>query len=190
MGISAQYLEQHSKAYCKNWSMFFIWGLILMATGFFAVSASYFTTLLSVMVLGFLILFAGCIVLLDTFTFWMGRDHGFIWHLLISILYIAAGMMLITNPLEGSVTITFLLGLIYTVLGVMRLFFSSAIRLPNWGWSFTNGVITLLLGILILASWPASSLFIIGLFVGIDIFFCGLAYTMVAFALRKGGKKR
>lgn len=189
MSISADYLTQHSKAYAKNWGLFFIWGLVLMATGFFAVSASAFTTLVSVMVLGFLLLFAGCIVLIDTFTFWLGRDHGFISHLLISILYIAAGIMLISNPVEGSVTITFMLGLIYSVLGILRLFFSSAIRLPNWGWTFTNGIITLLLGILILASWPASSLFIIGLFVGLDIFFSGLAYTMVAFALR-GTKKR
>jgi len=190
MSLSANYLAAHSKDYAKNWSLFFIWGILLMAFGFIAVSAVTFTTLISVMVLGFLILFSGCVVLLDTFTFWRGRDHGFISHLLISILYLAAGIMLISNPVEGSVTLTFLLGVIYTTLGLMRLFFSSAIRLPNWGWSFANGIITLLIGILILSSWPASSLFIIGLFVGIDIFFCGLAYAMAAFAIRGGVKAK
>jgi len=41
------------------------------------------------------------------------------------------------------------------------------------------------LGILIMESWPESSLYIIGLFVGIDLFFCGWAYIMVAFAARR-----
>lgn len=190
MSLSANFLTEHSKAYSKNWSLFFIWGVLLMIFGFFAVSMTAFTTLLTVMLLGFLILFSGCVILLDTLTFWRGKEHGFISHLLASILYLAAGIMLISNPVEGSTAITFLLGLIYSVLGLLRLLFSSALRLPNWGWSFTNGLITLLIGILILSSWPGSSLFIIGLFVGIDIFFCGLAYTMAAFAIRSKGKRR
>lgn len=189
MSISARYFDEHAKAYAKNWKMFFIWGLLLMATGFLAASATAFTTLVTVMVLGFFILFSGCVLFLDAFTFWQGKNHGFTWHLVVSILYLFAGVMLITNPLEGSVTLTFLLGLIYTLLGLLRIFFTTAIRLPNWGWSLANGIITLLIGILILSSWPTSSIFIIGLFVGIDIFFCGLAYTMAAFAVRQAGKR-
>tara|TARA_R110000868_G_scaffold203421_2_gene451230 strand:- start:129 stop:698 length:570 start_codon:yes stop_codon:yes gene_type:complete len=184
MSMSARFLDLHLDAYAKNWGKFFVWGLILMATGVFAVGATAFTTLVTVMVLGFIILFSGCVIFLDTFTFWRGKDHGFILHLLASILYLAAGLLLISNPAEASISITFLLGVIYTILGLTRLFFSTSTKLPNWGWSFSNGIITLLIGILILMSWPTSSMYIIGLFVGIDLFFCGLAYTMAALALR------
>ena len=190
MSFSARFMDQHLPAYSKNSGMFFVWGLILMALGIIAVTATTFTTLVTVMVLGFLILFSGCVLILDTFTFWHGKDHGFVIHLLAGILYLAAGTLLISNPVEGSISLTFLLGVIYTVLGLLRIFFSSSLRLPQWGWSLSNGLITLLIGLLILMSWPASSLFIIGLFVGIDLFFCGLAYTMAAVAVREGRGKR
>ncbi len=184
MTLSARFIDLHLAAYAKNWNKFLMWGLALMLIGVIAVTATALTTLVTIMMLGFLLLFSGFVLLLDTFTFWHGKDHGFSIHLLASLLYIAGGIVLLANPVEGSVTITFLLGVIYTFLGLTRIFFASAIRLPSWGWTFSNGMITLLIGILILMSWPASSLFIIGLFVGIDIFFCGLAYTMAAFALK------
>lgn len=191
MSMSQNFLDAHLESYSKNWSRFMIWGILLMVLGFIAVSATAFTTLVTVMILGFLIFFSGCVLLLDTFSYWYGRDHGFIMHFLASILYLAAGVVLISNPEAGSVTFTFLLGILYVFLGITRILFSTSIRLPNWGWTLTNGILTLLIGILILGSWPASSLFIIGLFVGIDIFFCGLAYTMAAVALKaKSGKKR
>lgn len=189
MSITSRFLDQHISDYAKNSRLFMIWGVILMALGLLAVSATTFTTMVSVMVLGFLILFSGCVVLLDTFTFWRGKDHGFVLALLAGLLYVAAGVLLISNPVEGSVTITFLLGTIYTFLGLMRIMFSTAARLPQWGWTLANGIVTLLIGILILMSWPESSLFIIGLFVGIDMFFCGLAYTMAAVALNSINKR-
>ena len=167
MTLSARFIDLHLEAYSKNWEKFLIWGILLMAIGVIAVGATAFTTLVTVMVLGFLILFSGCVILLDTFTFWHGKDHGFTLHLLAALLYLAAGVALLSNPVEGSITITFLLGLIYMLLGLTRIFFSSAIRLPNWGWTFSNGIVTLLIGILILMSWPASSLYIIGLFIGL-----------------------
>lgn len=188
MSFSSRFMDPHLQAYNKNSSMFFIWGLILMAIGVFCVTATTFTTIVSVMVLGFLILFSGCVLFLDAFTFWRGKEHGFALSLLASILYMAAGVLLISNPVEGSISLTFLLGVIYVILGLARLFFYSMIQLPQWGWSVANGFITLLIGILILSSWPSSSLFIIGLFVGIDIFFCGLAYTLAAIAM--GSRKR
>lgn len=188
MSFSSRFMDQHLQAYNKNSGMFFIWGLILMAAGIFCVTATTFSTIVSVMVLGFIILFSGCVLFLDSFTFWRGKDHGFALSLLAAILYLAAGVLLISNPVEGSISLTFLLGVIYVVLGLARLFFYGMVKLPQWGWSFANGIITLLIGILILMSWPASSLFVIGLFVGIDLFFCGLAYTMASIAV--GGKRR
>lgn len=184
MSLSQQYLSLHLKAYSKNSGKFILWGIILMLAGILAVSASTLTSIVTVVFLGFLILFSGFVVLIDTFTFWLGKDHGFITHLLAAILYLAAGTLLLANPIEGALTITFILGIIYLLLGLTRIFFSTSIRLPSWRWGLVNGVITTLIGVLILTSGPDFKLFIIGLFIGIDIFFCGLAYTMAGFAIR------
>lgn len=168
----------------KNWGWFLVWGIALVVLGMFAISAAAMTTLLSVIFIGFLLLISGAFIIIDTFTFWRGKGSGFFLHLMMGLLYLAAGVILIGNPVQGSVSLTLLLGVLYTCLGIFRIFYGINYRMLRWGWSLVSGIVTLLLGILILASWPDSSLFIIGLFVGIDLLFCGWAYIMVAFMAR------
>jgi uncharacterized membrane protein HdeD (DUF308 family) len=170
-------------AFRKNALWFFLWGIVLFILGICAISAATFTTFLSVVFIGFMITLAGCVIVLDSFTFWR-KQKGFLLHLLMGILYVAVGFMLIESPLAGSISLTFLLGVFYLVIGLFRLFHSSSLRAPRWGWNFFNGLISALLGILILMNWPESSLYIIGLFVGIDLLFCGWAYMMAALSAR------
>jgi len=185
MGFSNQMSGQYLIPFSKNWAWFLVWGIALAALGIFAVSATTLTTLVTVFLLAFVLLVSGIVVIVDAFTFWHVKGHGFLIHVIMGILYLAAGAILIKNPVAGSVSITFLLGTFYIVLGIFRIIYSLSMQLLSWGWSLVNGIITLLLGILIMASWPESSLYIIGLFVGIDLFFCGWAYIMVALAARR-----
>jgi uncharacterized membrane protein HdeD (DUF308 family) len=166
-------------AFGKNWLWFFLWGIALVILGIYAIGAATFTTSLTIVLLGFIIMLSGIVILLDGLSFWRKRN-GFFFHLLMGVLYIGVGLMLIKSPLSGSMSITLLLGIFYLVLGLVRLYFSMSLRAPRWGWSFLNGLISALLGILILTSWPESSLYIIGLFVGIDLLFCGWTYIMAS----------
>lgn len=184
MSLLLPFDAEHMPAFGKNWSRFFLWGVALVILGCIAISAAAFTTLLSVVFIGFLIFFAGIVTIVDTFTFWRGKWQGFLLHLLIAILYLAVGLMLINNPVEGSVSLTLLLGVFYILAGIVRILFASTLQAPKWGWGWLNGVVTLILGILIITNWPESSLFIIGLFVGIDLLFFGWAYIMSALAAR------
>lgn len=176
--------KMYLKAYSKNWGWFFLWGIALFILGMTAIGATTFTTLFSVIFLGSLLLLGGVIIIIDAFSFWWHKWSGFFLHLIIGIFYCAIGVMLIQSPAIASISITLLLGIFYLAVGIFRLIYSLSLRTPMWGWGFFNGLISLLLGILILASWPASGLFIIGLFVGIDLLFCGLSYIMTAFAAR------
>lgn len=189
MGFSTRFDDLHLPVFGKNWLRFFLWGIALVVLGIVAIYASTFATLLSVVLIGFLIFFGGSVLLIDTLSFWWGRWGSFFWHLLAAILYLGVGAVLILNPLEGSISLTLLLGVFYVVIGLTRIFLSSSSQMPQWGWSLVNGLITFTLGVLILASWPASSLFIIGLFVGIDLVFSGLNYMMLALAARRVSKR-
>ena len=102
------------------------------------------------------------------------------------LLYIFAGFILINTPLLGSIPLTLFLGIFYVLLGISRMMYCSLLQTPKWGWNFLSGVLSLFLGVLIIAELPSSALFIIGLFVGIDLVFCGLTYVMVALAARSG----
>ncbi len=186
--ISSPVNNPYLSAFSKNWGWFLIWGLLLLLLGIVAISAATFTTILSVIFLGFVLLISGIVIIIDTFSFWWHKWSGFVLHLILGVLYVVAGIMLIKSPILASVSLTLLLGVFYLTLGIFRIIYSLSVRAPRWGWSFFNAVISLLLGILIITSWPQSSLFIIGLFVGIDLIFTGWVYIMSALAARSLAK--
>lgn len=171
-------------AFKQNWGRFLIWGLVLIALGALAISAATLTTIISVFFLGLLILTSGIVIMIDTFSFWWSKWYGFSLHLLMGVLSSAVGILFITNPLSASIPLTLLLGTLFILTGTIRIAYSSSLRSPKWGWVFISGMVSLLLGTLIMSHWPASSLYIIGLFVGVDLLFFGWAYVMAALAAR------
>jgi uncharacterized membrane protein HdeD (DUF308 family) len=168
--------------FSKNWAWFFAFGFVLVILGTIAICAATMTTLISVIFLGVLLAISGIVVVIDTFTLSGKKWSSYSLHLFMGLLYFGVGVMLIKSPVSGSMSLTLLLGIFYTILGVSRVLFASTLRLPRWGWGFFSGLITLLLGTLILANWPGSSLFIIGLFIGVDLLVCGWAYIMASLA--------
>jgi uncharacterized membrane protein HdeD (DUF308 family) len=69
--------------------------------------------------------------------------------------------------------------------GVFRIVFALSERFAGWPWVLLNGAVTLMLGFLIYKQWPASGLWVIGLFVGIELIFNGWAWVMLALGLRR-----
>src|SRR5689334_15688793 len=125
--ISSRDLYGHS----NNWLRFFIWGLVLTLIGLFAISATAFTTLVTIILLGILLLAGGAIILVDTFSFWRGKGSAFWLHLLMAVLYLFAGFVLIKNPIAGSMSITLFLGIMFICIGIFRIIFSLTLQLLN-----------------------------------------------------------
>lgn len=186
--MSCPFQVDHS-VFAKNWAMFLVWGIVLTLLGFFAISASSFFTLMSVVLIGVLLLISGLVIIIDTFTFWWRRWTGFFLHLVMGLLYAILGGLLIKSPVESAMSLTYFLGIFFIIIGVIRAVNSFFLRSPRWGWGLINGLVSLLLGIMILSNWPASSLYIIGLFVGIDLVFCGITYIAAAMASRSQAVK-
>ncbi len=102
--------------------------------------------------------------------------------ILAGLLYVAAGAFAFARPLEAAAAYTLLIGALLVVTGVARIV--AAFRLPSGNKTLVGlaGAITVLLGAMILASWPASGLFTLGTFLGIDLLFYGLSW--IAFGMR------
>jgi uncharacterized membrane protein HdeD (DUF308 family) len=108
-----------------------------------------------------------------------------VWALL-GLLYIVAGFVVFENPLFAVVLLTLLLGVALVVSGVVRIFLAFSMkRATPWIWVGLSGAITLLLGLLILARWPINSVYILGLFLGIDLIFAGAGWIGLGFGLRR-----
>ncbi len=165
-------------SFSKNGSWFLMWGVVLFCLGLAAIGAAVFTTLLSVIFLGGLFVFGGVVIMIDSFHYWRGQGKAFFMNLFMGLLYFAFGLMLIVNPLVGAASLTLLLSVLFVLLGVARVVYALSMRFPHWGWVLLSGVLTLVLGILVIVGCPASSLYIIGLFIGIDLVFGGWAYIM------------
>jgi uncharacterized membrane protein HdeD (DUF308 family) len=168
----------------SSWGKLMGFGILLIVLGLLSIAYTTLATLISIIILGFLLSLGGIVIIYDTIHFWWGRWSGFSLHLLTGTLYFIAGLILINNPLMASVSLTLLIGIFYVVIGIIRLINGFNTLLPNKTWRIVNGIISLLLGVLILSGWPASSLFIIGLFVGIDLLIFGWIYVMTALSAK------
>ena len=73
----------------------------------------------------------------------------------------------------------------FMVIGIMRTVTAIAMRFPGWGWVLLSGLITFILGIMIKSQWPVTGLWVIGLFIGIDLIFSGWSYVMLSMAAKK-----
>jgi uncharacterized membrane protein HdeD (DUF308 family) len=157
-------------------------GIVYVIAGLIALGSIVTATIATVFVVGIMMLIAGVAEVFHAFQIktW-GR---FLLWLLLGALYIVAGFLTFDNPLLAAALLTLLLGVSLIASGIMRivLAFSMKEGMP-WIWVVVSGVITLLLGLIILAHWPVSSLYILGLFLGIDLVFAGAGWIAVGFGL-------
>ncbi|MCB2186819.1 MAG: DUF308 domain-containing protein [Deltaproteobacteria bacterium] len=143
-----------------------------------------FLTLASVLYFGLLLVVAGVVQLGHGLLSkqWRGRGGA----LVIGALYLLAGVAVIADPLAASAVLTLILAAVLVVVGVSRLAMALQHRdLAGWGWGAVSGGLAVLLGLMIAARWPVSGLWVIGLFVAIELILHGWTYIMLALAARR-----
>jgi uncharacterized membrane protein HdeD (DUF308 family) len=164
------------------WWLFLILGLVSIVVGFLAISSSFIATLASVTVLGVLLLIEGISEVIHAV---MVRNwRGFALHLLAAALYLLVGLFMLENPVQAAAVLTLLLTASFFVGGLLRIIFSLVVRFPAWPWVVLTGIVDLILGVFLLNSWPESSLWVIGLFVGIDLLLHGWSWVILALTVR------
>jgi uncharacterized membrane protein HdeD (DUF308 family) len=105
-------------------------------------------------------------------------------HLLSAALYLVVGLFMLEDPVRAAAVLTLLLTASFFVGGLFRIIFSLALRFPTWPWVLFNGVVDLILSAVILSGWPGSSLWVIGVFVGIDLLLHGWSWVILALTAR------
>jgi uncharacterized membrane protein HdeD (DUF308 family) len=167
----------------KNRGWFMALGILLIIAGTLAIVYDVAATLLSVLFFGWLLIIMGGIEAIQSF--WQPKWGGFFLHLMVGILGVAVGFHLVSSPAAGALVLTLVMAIYFMVIGVFRVVTAIAMRFPNWGWILFSGLVTFVLGVMIKSQWPGSGLFIIGLFIGIDMIFSGWSYVMLAMAAKK-----
>lgn len=170
-----------------NWGWVLALGVALFVLGLIATSAAFATTLATVMFLGILLLIGGAFEIANAFRH--GSYGGFWMHLMTGILDIVCGALLLAFPGAGAAALTLVLAIFFLVGGAMRACSAFIMKLPNGGWAVLSGVIDVILGFILLGSWPVSALWFLGLCVGIGLIFRGAWWVAFALSVHNGERE-
>jgi uncharacterized membrane protein HdeD (DUF308 family) len=162
----------------RGWGWLLFLGILEIILGGIAVGASVVATFVTVVFFGWLLLIGG--ILSAVHAFWRKQWKGFFLDLATGILYLVAGLMVIGNPGAAALTLTLLIAMFLLIGGIFRIVVAFSGQLEHRGWVLLNGLITAALGVLIWRQWPLSGLWVIGLFVGIEMIFYGWSLVMLS----------
>ncbi|MGB6396502.1 MAG: HdeD family acid-resistance protein [Bradyrhizobium sp.] len=167
-----------------KWGWIVALGVVYLIAGFIALGSVAVATVASVLVVGVMMIVAG---VAEVFSAFQIKSWGkFLLWVLLGALYIVAGFVTFENPLLAAALLTLILGASLVASGIMRIVLAFSMKQETpWIWVVLSGVITLLLGLLILAHWPVSSLYILGVFLGIDLIMAGAGWIGIGFGLHR-----
>ena len=168
----------------RNAPWFVVLGMALILLGTIALASQVIASLATAVIIGWLLLFAGVAEIVGAFS--SRRSSGFFLHLLSGLLSAVVGMLFVRAPLDAALALTMLLACLLTVGGAFKMIAAASYRFEGWGWPLASGIIDLVLGVMIWLEWPASGLWVIGLFVGISLVFRGFNWIGLGLALRSG----
>ena len=165
-----------------KWGWIVALGVVYVVAGFIALGSIVLATVASVFMVGIMMIVAGVAEVINAFQI---KTWGkfLVWALL-GLLYIVAGFVTFENPLFAAVLLTLLLGASLVASGLVRIFLAFSMKRETpWIWVAVSAVITLLLGLLILARWPVNSVYILGLFLGVDLVMAGAGWIGLGLGL-------
>jgi uncharacterized membrane protein HdeD (DUF308 family) len=161
-----------------------ILAILLIVLGLLAIFLPTAASIGVARVLSWLLLFDGIFQLVYAF-----RSKGIgstIWKFLVAVLYIGAGVYLLMHPLLGLVGLTLVLAVFFFVEGAMDIIgYVWTHKVPGSEWLLLHGVVTLLLGLMIWRRWPISSLWALGIIVGVSMFVTGVTRLLMALKNRQ-----
>ena len=163
---------------------FIAMAVVFIVIGLMAIVEPVVAGLAVTILVGWLLIFGGVAHLVTAFS--GGGAGRVILQVLIGIVYILGGVYFLTHPLLALGTLTLLLAVIIlaeAVFEVIAYFWTRGER--GSGWLLVNALITLLLGGLIWFHWPSSSVWAIGILVGVNLLMTGFSRLMFGLAARQ-----
>ena len=181
MSSVSEFLAAGLEQVRKSWGWFLVFGILLMILGGVCIAKAQTATTFSILALGWVLAISGALWLVNAF--WALSWHGFFVYLLSAILRGVTGYLLIRHPDAGAAGVTMLLASLFIVGGLFRAVGAGLIRFPRWAWTAFAGLVSIFLGVYLLANWPVASTFFVGMVIGIDLVFDGAALVGFAAAI-------
>jgi len=164
-----------------NWSIGL--SVLMIVAGVLAIASPLAAGVAVNVLVAWLLVFSGCAHLV--FAWYTRSTGGFLWELLLGVVYIFIGVYLLIHPLAGLASLTIALAIYLLMEATLEFVLGFTLRpLPGSGWLLFDGIITLILAVMIWRTWPSNTAWVIGTLVGISMLFSGTSRLMVSMAAR------
>jgi uncharacterized membrane protein HdeD (DUF308 family) len=162
--------------------------VLLIVAGILAIASPLAAGIAVNIFVAWLLVFSGCAHLV--FAWYRPSAGGFVWELLLGILYIFIGGYLLMHPVAGLASLTLALAIYLFLESILEFVLGFTLRpLPGSGWLFFDAIVTLILAVMIWRTWPSSTGWVIGMLVGISMLFSGTSRLAISLAARSATSK-
>ncbi|HYP58373.1 MAG TPA: DUF308 domain-containing protein [Beijerinckia sp.] len=171
-----------------RWGFFVAFGVLVGLLGLAALGLVVSATIASVYTIAIFMIIAGGAEIVTGFG---AQSWGrfFLW-ILAGLCYIVVGAFALAQPLVAAALFTLMLGAGMVATGVVRIYIASQLGPGHRGLVMLAGAVTALVGLLIILGWPANSFFILGILLGLDLFFWGASWIVFGLRLRRHADAR
>ena len=167
----------------KSWIWMAVFAVISLIGGVLALLNPFAATLAATLMAGWVFAFVGALQIIQSFR--VQGWGGFIWALLFGALTLVVGITLIFNPLAGMVSLTLLVGVLFLAMGVVKVMYSFSLRpVTGWGWVLVSGIVSIVLGVMILGNFPYAATSVLGILLGVELLSNGVLFLFTALGLR------
>jgi uncharacterized membrane protein HdeD (DUF308 family) len=174
-----------SAAIHRHWGLFLLEGIVLIVLGSLAVLVPAVASVAATIVFGWILLLSGVTGLIATIR--ARQAPGFGWSLLSALIGIAAGVILLATPVQGTLSLTAVLIAFLLIEGVASILYALEHRKGSsgrWSWMLASGIVDVVLGVILLAGLPGTAVWALGLLIGINMIFGGWALVWMALRAR------
>lgn len=163
----------------RGW--FIALGILFMALGVIAIFLPFVASVATTLFLGWLMIIGGLFEGIHAIQNWRWAGAG--WEILSAVVHAIAGALLVIYPITGTLTLTFVLAAFFAANGVLKIVRALQHRtMQGWGWLVFDGILALALGVLIIARWPSTAAWALGVIVGINLVFSGSSMLVLGLA--------
>lgn len=159
-------------------------GIVLVAAGILGLVYVWIATITTAILFSWLLLVGGVAALVDA---WQRRGHDGFWASAITgVLNLAAGLVILWRPAESLLALTMLVAVFLLFGGFLRLMGAAAGRVPGMGWMLLHGLVDVVLAVLIIATLPTSSFYVLGTLLSVSLLVDGMALLTLGVAAHRG----
>ena len=158
-------------------------GVVYLIAGAIALSSVAMATVVSVFLVGIMMVVAGVAEVINALQ--VKSWSKFVLWLLLGALYVVAGILTFENPLLAAKLLTLLLGASLIASGIVKIVLGFSMKAgSSWGVVVLAGLVTVFVGAVIVAQWPVNSLYILGIFLAVDLIFTGVGWISIGLGLK------